>query len=1522
MRILTFASLIVPALTFAHSNNLDGILVASCNEVKLTQITEADIVKSCVTLPVAGNEYQMPNDTEGFCYIENLSDSNLSYGEGFQPDKQLCKAEKEDMDDWPLSLSEEAVILAIDSDKTPKRRNTFNLIYGEEPSKTTLTFRYKSPDAFLVSSTESVSRTEGVIRLRKQASENTPEKISLNLVVDEDVDEIYLVEVKDSSGRVHSTDQFTLTYAFSSSDENVLTLSSTNGSSAIPTNTSYRIAFRASKKAISKVNFVDLFLTQAFTVRDIDYLAVLLEYALALKLSADERYLTSTVNCDVNFSSTAICPEYSNIRAEYLHACEQVQQFFKAPNGDRAYQSSDACDGTNTFNSGGKLVLRRDQIDKNDLATIDLLQADIRYRLGLLKRGLPFLGGYRSMSMTTPHQELVKLRSLESRMADAIDRIERLQERFATSTFEAQDVDVEIAYIAGQIQAEQINSEISSYQTNALSSDSQYYQQRKELLQDQIEQYAKKIDELADAQENLNRSAVALMESGIASASGLPVNKIKAIASGDIQTLAESYVKEQVLSAAGSYSKEFAESSELVASIADTVDEVQDTIKEIEAYKNDFDQVKKAIDGDRNAIKELVAKYGNEDVNKIISVGEKLESDIKKAAEFSKELENMRAEGFLKLALIDRKARNEIDRLVKEVMPVEAVLEDAYDQIAKMADVTKRLQELKKYEDTIGQAIRDFEDLDEKITSDLSRIDMYEREIKNRLREGIPIENLAYLQHKVVNIIRNLGDDKNKIAIILSFDKHWLMSNRLVNDLIAEVEESRYPRVQRELIVEHLKYEFGGLREKPTTPFHLRDLIKEVIKIKDGRISVEGVGSFQSEFLINQYFRQKSLTIDEINSFFNNYEKITGEKLKNEAIASIKYAIDGPKAAIKNIQSRLSDSDIEKLWQEIESNRNFENSIKNAGRREVAKMLVSVEMMKEAENLPEQIKKVQAQDSFENSNGSLPNGAEGSNYASLGSTGLSPEANLALQTALNGALPGAGVALNLGQTWASMDANKDLMEDYSERLTDTIAEHDQITRSITEADRGAALAYLERARAEALRNAARRQLSEFNDQINNRSSDLAELRQLLFLYRPYFFYLAELMRERFNAFDRSLALWSTGVGHAGYFNERITEDPRNVRLALDNEIQLFTWLNRDGESTKSSPYYLFNHWQQLITMAENYCADYGCKPGDGKLGKISSTVPVKLFADLKGREAKQDFSLWKSKRSRDGMIEILLSLTPEQRLIPQSVVNARILDINIVAIDKEGNPLSGNRVDMRHTGFARVSLFDINKLEYTMVDEQLLPSSMMPPSNETAFDIRALRTRFQTQNDITELLALRNFEGYGVMGNYVLTIMDGPGIEDVDDFEIQISYTYQQPSDIRYEQDFIEYLTKGKECQLEEHRIEKGYDNGKGYSCFFESKVTVNALEYNEKSRAYVCRDSIASFNINSRYLYPSLRRIQLLKCVTPVSTTASIDPVVISADYEYLNRTRQCSSDELLAIASLPENQRAEYTCFSENGL
>jgi hypothetical protein len=45
------------------------------------------------------------------------------------------------------------------------------------------------------------------------------------------------------------------------------------------------------------------------------------------------------------------------------------------------------------------------------------------------------------------------------------------------------------------------------------------------------------MDELAQAQESLSKNASALMQSGIAAATGIPINEIEALASGDLKDL-------------------------------------------------------------------------------------------------------------------------------------------------------------------------------------------------------------------------------------------------------------------------------------------------------------------------------------------------------------------------------------------------------------------------------------------------------------------------------------------------------------------------------------------------------------------------------------------------------------------------------------------------------------------------------------------------------------------------------------------------------------------------------------------------------------------------------------------------------------------------------------------------------------------------------------------------------------------------------------------------------------------------
>lgn len=128
--------------------------------------------------------------------------------------------------------------------------------------------------------------------------------------------------------------------------------------------------------------------------------------------------------------------------------------------------------------------------------------------------------------------------------------------------------------------------------------------------------------------------------------------------------------------------------------------------------------------------------------------------------------------------------------------------------------------------------------------------------------------------------------------------------------------------------------------------------------------------------------------------------------------------------------------------------------------------------------------------------------------------------------------------------------------------------------------------------------------------------------------RGWAFYLAERMREEFDQFDRSFALWARGKAARGVIEQEIRNDPQNVRYALDSQIQLFDWLDRSRESAKTDPDFLRVHWNRMVRLAKDVCQKQGCKPGDGLMGQVGNTRQVSILSDLLSAHDRQRFFEW------------------------------------------------------------------------------------------------------------------------------------------------------------------------------------------------------------------------------------------------------------------------------------------------------
>ncbi|MCM8857094.1 MAG: hypothetical protein LC541_08005 [Candidatus Thiodiazotropha sp.] len=1050
-------------------------------------------------------------------------------------------------------------------------------------------------------------------------------------------------------------------------------------------------------------------------------LGLMIELALAKKLIADERFLRGVQfkafkDDKCNPSNQEPCGIYN----KYDEALDTLPQCIS-----KKGESKPKHDCTS--------------LKKSQQATLKLARADILYRKKLLRHGYAFIGSHRSLSPTTPHQELIKMRDLLERMRSASERMEKWE--FRSAGLQLKDVDNEAKriYQMGQINSQQSTANIQDVKSSNHDAAIKSYEARLEYLKSYMQELSDRSDKLSKDQDNLNSQAGALIQSGIAAATGLPVNEIKALSQGNVEAAVKDYVKSQAGNHVKQLGKDLLANSEIAKSVSVAYSEFREKEAEIKKVVKNMQQYKREFDNLRNKFDQTVeyAKLNAAEIQE--RIGQKLYEEIEEA-------------------------RKEIDGIVESTKPVGTLLKAAHKSIQTEHD------KLRKYNQSLLALTVNI-----KITKQEAH--KLKAEITEQLLANIKKDEFITLSSQILSIIEHIDNPQLMHKHLVSLYPNILEVPQL-KSVIDSADSKLRDRIRAELLkLKHESHYAGG----PVVVYYDKHSKMIHIRLNDGG----NYGSVAYKDIIEELYRSAPTgEIEELRAVImavkDHIEDTTLFLLVNRM-----RGIDYFTAEIdRKLRETIDDNLLKKEWERLRKNPLFNaKSIKNAPAYSVAAQ-VAYQKSPTAKEPPAPPPKTPTNDSSASSN-----------------TGMSPEANLALTTALNAAFPGAGIALQLGQTWASMDANRELLDSLENEMVQATAEHYQLVDSINKANIGSVIAKLERERALALAEATKAQLEQYNFKMDLVHDQSKYLDQLLRLYRPYFFYNAEMLRERFEAFDRSLSIWSSGEPSSGFLAQQIQNDPRNTRLALDSEIHLFGWLNREREATKTDPHHLVNHWQQLVALADEYCADYSCKPGTGTLGNIATTLPLRLFKDIAGNDEWDNFLKWRDSEDRVVAHTFPLTLTTAHKLVPRDYVNVRLLDVNIVPVTRNGAKLNGNILQLKHTGYSKIPHIDPDgMLEW--LDEQLLPSTSMPPSNNYPFDLNALAERFQTQVNQASLLSLRGFEGYGLYGNYELSINDTALVDQIEDFEVQIAFIYQQSDDYLTEGDlFSRLLELGEPCK-------------------------------------------------------------------------------------------------------------------------
>lgn len=1034
-------------------------------------------------------------------------------------------------------------------------------------------------------------------------------------------------------------------------------------------------------------------------------LALRIELSLAKKLIADERFLTGG----------ELSPSKKKSVYEKYEEAKRILPQCKSKSG---LPPKDNC-----------LELTNAQ-----KATIKLIEADINYREILLDKNYPFYGGYRSLKQTTPHHELLKLIDLLKEMNRMSDRMDKFQFRATDMALKAIDISSERAYVMGQIQSENILATKAEISSTNFDASIQRNLQRKDYIKQYISELNERAQQLSSEQDSLNASAGALIQQGIAAASGLPVNEVKALAEGNLDQAVKTYVAKQLSDSASEYAKDIIKNSELTKSFSESVTKFTEARKDLEQMVSDAHEYKKKAEELNRTLNTSIDEIRDVAALSQIDLGKKIFDGLDKAAQ------------------------SEIDKIVDQYKPINTLIESAYNEIAKTNYIPSRVLE---FEASILELSKIIEIEDKKID-----------EIRDRLLKNfdLPMRPEA---------IRLLSDQIGIVAADrITLIKMWpsiielypnILSTKIMQEVLKSVKESERANFRKALI------SFDD-NIRGTNPILSSDDQRVIIRISSSKNVAIDPKQLMAELRLQVPIHSQEAISSVI--------KREANSLNGQLLIALNICADGPELVAKNFNSLVTDIKpkekskvIEEGWEKLKSTELFNAPGVVSGPRALIASVIS-------QPTPTQVANSNTQPRTKNTSNS----------------GIDPNTNLAVTAALNYAFPGAGIALQLGQAYASMGANRDLLQQIERDTVNALVEYASLQQVIEQANINSVIAQKDKERANALAEASKAQLEQFNSALDIALTDAKEAETRLKLYRPYFFFIAEMLRERLDLFDRSLSLWSTGKPESGFFSKQIQNDPSKTRLALDSEIHLFDWLNRDREATKTDPYQLVIHWQQLVQLAEQYCSDYGCKPGDDKLGKLGTTSPTLLFGKLTDSSTKDKFETWRKSNNRKAGFTFPLTISSAQKLTGNTFLNVRLVDVNIVPISKSGAPIKGSTIKISHTGFSKIGYLDPNENTVKSINEQLLPASTLALNNEQPFNLLDLRNRFQSQGNTTNLLAPRPLEGYGFYGNYEFTIMDSNQIQNIEDFNIEFAYIFQEREDIRTEADIISVLPESKSC--------------------------------------------------------------------------------------------------------------------------
>lgn len=392
-------------------------------------------------------------------------------------------------------------------------------------------------------------------------------------------------------------------------------------------------------------------------------------------------------------------------------------------------------------------------------------------------------------------------------------------------------------------------------------------------------------------------------------------------------------------------------------------------------------------------------------------------------------------------------------------------------------------------------------------------------------------------------------------------------------------------------------------------------------------------------------------------------------------------------------------------------------------------------------------------------------------------------AETALRYAMDAVFPGAGIAFQITTKvlggLSEMNHLAKEIENYQRQIRETYRKQIHLMDMARESQLNIRLQELESQLAQLVQDGATSQLASYQQAlVSSREAKQYVLRSIQ-IRKALIFYLLERLREEFDQLDRTLGLWIGEAGRPyGTIAELITSDPQFIRLAVDSDIHLYDWLDRDAEQSRADFQTSLAHWRQLYRLSRDICAIYGCLPGNARLGQVAQTQRVAL-SRLVTPAAWKRFREWQASEGVDGSLQLSFFIDRHWSEINPRHENVRVIDIRI-GIQHMGITRPTSQVTIIHPGISFI-LSDGNP-----GTEVLVPMAASGFDSPEPFKLEALADRWNVTRP-----SRRPLEGYGLFSNWRIEIAPTAETLLADEIFVRIAYQFNDAQVSRREKDYL-----------------------------------------------------------------------------------------------------------------------------------